>query len=40
VCGFDGERLKFQRHGDELTCNVERGLVEPSLVSYGLAAAK
>jgi hypothetical protein len=31
-CGFDGEQLTFQRQGDELRLNVERGLVEPSLV--------
>jgi hypothetical protein len=34
-CSFDGERITYLRHGDELTLNVERGLVEPSLVRYG-----
>jgi hypothetical protein len=34
-CRFDGERLTYLRHGDELTLNVVRGLVEPSLARVG-----
>ncbi len=34
-CRFDGERLTYLRHGDELTLNVARGLVEPSLARVG-----
>lgn len=34
-CRFDGERLTYLRHGDELTLNVVRGLVEPSLTRFG-----
>jgi hypothetical protein len=34
-CRFDGERLKYLRHGDELALNVDRGLVEPSITRFG-----
>lgn len=34
-CSFDGERLKYLRHGGELALEVERGLVEPSLIAFG-----
>jgi lysophospholipase L1-like esterase len=33
-CGFDGERLRYLEHGNELVLNVVRGLVEPSLVRF------
>ncbi len=33
-CSFDGQRLKYLRHGNELELNVKRGLVEPSIVAY------
>src|SRR5439155_26923249 len=33
-CAFDGKELKYQKHGTELALNVERGLVEPSLVKH------
>jgi hypothetical protein len=33
-CSFDGQKLKYLRHGDELELNVDRGLVEPSIVAY------
>jgi hypothetical protein len=33
-CSFDGQQLKYGRHGDELELNVVRGLVEPSIVAY------
>jgi len=33
-CSFDGQRLKYLRHGDELELDVDRGLVEPSIVAY------
>jgi len=33
-CSFDGRRLKYLRHGDELELKVDRGLVEPSIVAY------
>lgn len=34
-CRFDGETLSFVEHGDILELEVERGLVEPSLVKDG-----
>ena len=34
VCRFDGQRLIYLRHGDELSLKVQRGLVEPSLVGF------
>jgi hypothetical protein len=33
-CAFDGETLRYVEHGDELTLDVERGLVEPSLIRF------
>ena len=30
-CAFDGERLTYIEHGDELHLDVVRGLCEPSL---------
>ncbi len=33
-CAFDGETLRYTGHGDELSLNVERGLVEPSLTKF------
>lgn len=33
-CSFDGREVKYLRHGTELTLAVDRGLVEPSLVSF------
>jgi hypothetical protein len=34
-CGFDGRQLTYREHGNELSLNVERGLVEPSLIRCG-----
>ena len=34
-CGFDGDRLEYIAHGDELHLDVQRGLCEPSLARYG-----
>lgn len=31
-CSFDGDTIRYQAHGDELSLNVARGLYEPSLV--------
>lgn len=33
-CSFDGRDVKYLRHGTELALNVDRGLVEPSLIGY------
>jgi len=33
-CAFDGQRLEYLRHGDELTLDVVRGLCEPSIVEF------
>ena len=33
-CGFDGDTLRYLEHGDELALDVERGLVEPSLIWF------
>lgn len=34
-CAFDGESLRYLEHGSELTVDVERGMVEPSLARIG-----
>jgi hypothetical protein len=34
-CKFDGETMTYAGHGDELSLDVERGLVEPSLIKFG-----
>lgn len=34
-CSFDGETMRYIEHGDELSIQVERGLVEPSLIQFG-----
>lgn len=33
-CRFDGETLAYLEHGDELSLEVQRGLVEPSLAKF------
>jgi hypothetical protein len=33
-CRFDGTRLEYATHGDEIELNVVRGLVEPSLARF------
>ena len=33
-CSFDGQELKYLRHGDELTLKGGRGLYEPSLTRF------
>jgi hypothetical protein len=33
-CSFDGNEVKYLRHGDELSLDVVRGLVEPSIVRF------
>ena len=33
-CSFDGEKIHYLEHGDELTLKVPRGVYEPSLTSY------
>lgn len=33
-CSFDGQEIKYVRHGTELALKVNRGLVEPSLVRF------
>lgn len=33
-CAFDGRKLTYLKHGDELSLNVVRGLCEPSLVAF------
>jgi lysophospholipase L1-like esterase len=33
-CAFDGKEVKYLRHGDMLVLDVDRGLVEPSLVRF------
>ncbi len=33
-CSFDGKRLRYLRHGDEIALDVDRGLVEPSIIAY------
>jgi hypothetical protein len=34
-CSFDGQKLKYQEHGDEFAVPEVRGLAEPSLIRYG-----
>lgn len=34
-CRFDGSTLRYIEHGDELTVDVQRGFVEPSLTKSG-----
>lgn len=34
-CSFDGRRLKYVEHGNEMTVDVQRGLCEPSITRYG-----
>jgi hypothetical protein len=34
-CTFDGETLRYVKHGDEISLTVERGLVEPQLAFSG-----
>jgi hypothetical protein len=34
-CSFDGQELKYQKHGDEFAVPEVRGLAEPSLIRYG-----
>ncbi len=34
-CSYDGEELKYQKHGSLFTVNEGRGLYEPSLCKYG-----
>jgi len=33
-CRFDGETLSYVKHGEELSLDVERGFVEPSLIKF------
>jgi hypothetical protein len=33
-CRFDGETLRYVEHGNEMTINVQRGFVEPSLAKF------
>ncbi len=33
-CSFDGEQLTYDKHGEELSWNVPRGVYEPSLTFY------
>lgn len=33
-CRFDGRKLEYVKHGDELTIPVKRGLYEPSLTKF------
>jgi hypothetical protein len=34
-CAFEGDELKYVRHGDEIVLDVDRGLVEPSIARFG-----
>ena len=34
-CDFDGQRLTYRRHGNELSLDEARGLYEPSLIRFG-----
>ncbi len=34
-CRFDGETLSYVEHGNEMSIDVQRGLVEPSLTKFG-----
>lgn len=33
-CGFDGKKLQYKKHGNELTVPVKRGFAEPSLTKF------
>jgi len=33
-CKFDGRKLTYAAHGDELTVDIDRGLYEPSLTKF------
>lgn len=33
-CAFDGKKLSYREHGDEITNTIDRGLYEPSLTFY------
>ena len=33
-CGFDGAKLSYREHGNELTVDIGRGLYEPSLTRF------
>jgi hypothetical protein len=33
-CRFDGEKLTYAAHGDELSVDIDRGLYEPSLTKF------
>ncbi len=35
LCRFDGSQLTYVKHGTELTLDVKRGLVEPSVTKFG-----
>ena len=35
LCGFDGETLRYKRHGTTFTVEQHRGLYEPSICAYG-----
>lgn len=34
-CRFDGSELTYVKHGNEMTVNVNRGFVEPSITKFG-----
>jgi hypothetical protein len=34
-CRFDGETLSYVEHGNQMTVDVKRGMVEPSLAQFG-----
>jgi len=34
LCRFDGEELTYLKHGNEMTVDVQRGMVEPSVTGY------
>jgi hypothetical protein len=33
-CAFDGQKLTYLKHGDELSLAIVRGLAEPSIIAY------
>jgi hypothetical protein len=33
-CSFDGRKLSYRRHGNEMTVDIDRGLYEPSLTRF------
>ncbi|MEQ9407562.1 MAG: exo-alpha-sialidase [Fuerstiella sp.] len=35
LCEFDGEELRYVKHGTEMTIDVKRGLYEPSVTKFG-----